>query len=403
MQILMRWCHAILFKGLITLYYLSCLLNPTDLLSTPTPLYSSHVTLKALRHPRGSLDALRYLHQLPPSDLLTFKTEELLVELDHLALDSQRSLQVRIWSIELLKRLKAPREVLKQLWLQSHPIHSTDVKEQHTLILARHAVLALRGLARPDLLSGALNHPDPEIRAHAASAGADPHLLCHVLTQDPWPEVRYQAVLGLEKIGGEQALCLSQALKDTKDQVQEQAARVLGLLSHDPSWSPTLQQRKDLIKGLRALAGTPSAPLNARASALISLGRWDSLEPSDQVLKTHLDKGGIVPLTLAALQAVALSSIQIEERVPRLIDALKKSTALEVRLKAAGLLVKLDTKVAIRAVQRVADQTGGREASYYLKLLQKKPLQVNTLGNSPIFQGKDPLVPDLDDEAQQGL
>lgn len=374
-------------------------LGASMLSAAPAPLYSQEVTLKALRHPSGALDALRYLHQLTPTDLLSLKSEPLLDALDQLALNPERSLQVRAWSISIMARFKVARPSLRAL-LQLDEQH----KDARSVVLARAAALALRGLSRPDLLSGALKHPDPEVRGHAAASGADPALLCERATQDPWPQVRYEAVRGLIKIGGARVLCLQTALKDPADDVQERAAYALGALTGDPSWSPTPEQRRALIKSLRDLAGAPAAPLNARSSAFVSLARWGDLGPSEQALKTHLDKGGITPLAVAALKAISSSSATLEVKVFKLSEALEQSRSLEVRLQAASALARLDARAAKRTLMRAADRVGGREGARYLKLLEAAGLPQHDPQPSLVEPtSQDPLVPSLNEEDRAGL
>jgi|GEM_PF-1316354 len=374
-----------------------------DIHSEPAPLYSASVTLKALRHPRGALDALRYLHTLPPSDLKTLSSEALLVELERLALHEERSLQVRLWSVQLLARLQAPRPALQSL-VADVPKGASPTQSACLTTLARASALALRGLARPDLLEEGLQHPDPEVRAHAAASGAAPGQLCQVVTSDPWPEVRYEAVQGLMKVGGAQALCLRAVLKDQSADVQERGAYALGSLSLDAHWSPSDNERVTIIKSLRALAGDPRAPLPSRASAFVSLGRWGDLGPSEQVLKTHLTKGGITPLAIASVQAIASSSATLEERTAKLVVVLEQSGSLEVRLRAASALSQLGAQGATRALLRAADRLGGREGARYLKLVKERAERAETKEQpTSALPQVDPLVPPLVDEDRLGL
>ena len=369
----------------------------------PAPLYSSNVTLKALRHPRGALDALRYLHTLPPSDLKILGSEALLLELERLALHEERSLQVRLWSVQLLARLQVARPALQKL-VSEAPQGASPAQQARSTTLARASALALRSLARPDLLTEGLNHSDPEVRAHAASSGANPSQLCQIVTSDPWPEVRYEAVQGLMKVGGAQALCLCDVLKDTSADVQERGAHALGSLILDANWSPSDHERRTLIKSLRALAGDPRAPLPSRASAFVSLGRWGDLGPSEQVLKTHLTKGGITPLAIASVQAIASSSATLEERTAKLMVALEQSASLEVRLRAASALSQLGARQATRALRRAADRIGGREGARYLKLIEERGDLTHTQSTVSAPEPQvDQLVPSLEDEDRFGL
>lgn len=388
------WWTALTFMGLSSLCPLSD--------AAPPPLYSPAVTLKALRHPAGALDALRYLHTLRPIDRALLAGEELFRQLDELILDERRSLQVRLWSVELLKAMGAARPSLQALIKASLTLGSPEDREgTEALILARSAALSLRALGRADLLTEALSHPDPELRGHAAASGAGPKRLCQLALTDPWPQVRGSAIRGLERVGGSEALCLREALRDQEPQLQARAAAVLGALKGESSWSPSEPQRAAVIRALRALAGTASAPLNARASALISLGRWGSHQPCDQIFKTHLGKGGIIPLALAAVEATALGTLSGEEKLKKLSPILEQSSSLEVRLSAASWIARLGAPNGARLLRRAADRAEAREARAYLKYLDRA--QGVSEDQAPPAEAIDPLVPALEDEDREGL
>ena len=160
--------------------------------------------------------------------------------------------------------------------------------------LAREATRALRQLRALDALAGALGSSDPQVRATAAAAGPAPETLCVMLQKDAWPAVRSAAARGLEKHPA-QAKCLAAAFEDADPMVALVAIQIAGRTgAAEPVRAP-----------LRALAGSPKAAVALRGAAFVSLAKLGDTEPATKALATHLANGGIEPLAVAAVQAMA--------------------------------------------------------------------------------------------------
>ena len=367
----------------------------------PAPVTSLDFTaaLKALKHPQGVIEGLRHLLSLELNQLERAKSERLYRALDDLLFDPNGTLLIRTWVIELYHRLRVCRPRYLQL--------IDEGTDGSTLVLARRVAESMRGVGCVTLLerSEALSHVDPEVRAHVASTGARPQALCSRLN-DPWPAVRFAAIRGLEKRGGRVAVCLIQSLKDPLAHLQSRAATALGKVGAQ-------EVKADVIKALRRVVQTSKAPRSAREASLISLAQWGDLKPAITVLDTHLNKGGIVSLSSAAVRAlsVAHASRQFPDQQLwlRLKRTLSNSGSILVRLESARSLIRwIDAEpIGVYAskihslIERVADERGGQEAKRLTALL-KAHTSLDPVQN--INRGAQDLeLPALEDEDREGL
>jgi len=375
---------------------LAALAAPLAALAAPlaAPPLDLPSALRALGHPQGTLDALRHLLTLPPEALEGARSEALYAALDRVTLDTAQPLTARAWAVEALKRLGQGRGATRAL-LTGEGVEPA---------LAREAAGALRALARVDLLAGATRHPDPEVRAHAAAAGADPEGLCALLS-DPWPAVRYGAIVGLERLAAPASICLAAALRDPEPAHQERAARALGALSAAP-WAARREESaglRALGAGLLALAADTRSPPEARGAALVAVARWGSTEPAERVLKAHVEKGGLLTLSACAAQAIAVAApLSPAERAARLSRLLVEGRAPEVRLAAARHLGALGAEGAER-VRAWAARVGGDEGRAALARLPASAREGSGEGEGAGEGAPQELAPSLDEEDRLGL
>lgn len=218
-----------------------------------------------------------------------------------------------------------------------------DPATPEAVALARESARALRQLGAIEQLGAALESPDPEVRAHAAWAGAGGAGLCTALESDPWSEVRVGAARGLARHPAHVA-CIGPALHDDDPKVQ-QAAVATAVATPDPA----------LRTPLRQLAGDARAPTSARAEAFVALGHLGDIEPAEKALALHLDKGGIVPLAEAAVRAFAAAKIE-----PARIRPALESEAPVVQLAAARALVAAGDRESLGALEKLRGRVDPR-------------------------------------------
>jgi hypothetical protein len=238
--------------------------------------------------------------------------------------------------------------------------------------LAREASRILQRVGPAALLRPALEATDPEVRAIALEAAGESPQLCAALS-DPWETLRLAAVRGLSRLPGE-ADCLAAALNDTSPAVRGAAVGALGDA-----------QVKAAVPALRKVAGDATGPVLVRAEALAVLGRLGDLGPARTVLETHLDKGGIVPLALGSIAALAESKEPADRaRLRRVLDS--KEGAVAAR--AAHALALLGDKESLDALRALRTRLGPRHRDEVDQALEM-------LGVAPAGEA-DPA--DLDDE-----
>lgn len=306
-------------------------------------------TLQALQHPEGRNAALTELLALNPPELQAARQRpELaavmgLIAQDRAAGRGDRALAIRAFAL-LGLRQEGGLEILAALLK-----HGEDPAE---VALAREAALALRQLKAPGRLEPALDSKDPEVRQHAAAAGAGGARLCLLLKADPWPIVRRAAAVGLP---AQHADCLAAAFND-EHRVAIAAVEAAGRV-----------KRPALKAPLMALAGDRKRAPRLRASALGALGALGELGPAKVVIEAHLAKGGILPLVEGALRACFLDG---GPEAREILKAALGSSSERARYLAGRALLQLGERAAVEA--RLSGWSGRARAR--LEALIKDPI-----------------------------
>lgn len=293
--------------------------------------FDPSASARALSQPEARTGALQQLLKLGRLDLQTARRTGLGTAAAALAADADAGFTDRVLAVRVAALLRgdAVPGMLAPLMAGAD-----DPEAPEATALAREAARALRQLGAVEALTPALGSPDPEVRAHAAWAGAGGPALCELLANDPWSEVRVGAARGLARHPSAVS-CLGPALTDADPKVQ-QAAVATATAAPDPA----------LKAPLRALAGDPRAPTAARADAFVALGHLGDVEPAQKALAVHLDKGGIIPLAEAAVRALAAA-----KSPPAQIRPALASKAPVVQLAAARALVALGDQDSLDALR----------------------------------------------------
>lgn len=302
--------------------------------------FDPSATTRALNHADGRSGALRQLLKLNATDLQRARAAQLTPLIGLVAQDASARFADRVLATRALALLGAPDGVgsLRPL--------SVLTGSPENVALAREASRALRQLGAALALEGALAHPDPEVRAMAAAAGAGRQSLCRLLESDDWPMVRAAAARGLAAHPEEGAACLAAGLRDRRTQVVLAAIEAAGQVG-----------AKALVGPLRRIAGDARASLPTRVEALIALGHLGDGEPARMVLRTHLAKGGIVPLAIAATRALAALN-QIEDRP--LLRRTLESEAPVVQITAAQVLATVGDTESVPLLEAMLPQLAPR-------------------------------------------
>lgn len=296
-------------------------------------------TLRVMKHEQGIDQALLYLSSLSFDELRIMKSESLFQSLEkvaclHSSPISSKQMQRALTSIQLMAQMNEVRPCLKS-YLSHQVTHKKwSGLERHT-ILARAVALAARQTGRIDLLMNATQHFDPEVREHAANAGADPKRLCALL-KDPWGNVKHGAIRGLEKIGGPEGLCLIEALTFLPNRLLARAIQTLGRLGKS-SWAKEHRISPLLSKTLTTLVYSKQAHSSIKRSALVALANWGSLSEARDILESHLKTGRLESLTLGALQAIVVGSP--DTAFFSLSNIVIKSPSVRVRLAAIRFIL----------------------------------------------------------------
>ena len=301
--------------------------------------------LKALRHPQGISEGLRYLlstsvHTLKVADSPLLFRQVISIACastheDRLSDQGTDQIAYARAAVEVLKRKGIHHECLEKIWRQTAQPPRSIYGQHQTDLLARETVQLLAQQGRVDLLSGSLQHPDPEIRAIAARRGVDPEQLCSLMS-DRWSFVRRAAVLGIEEVALPSGICLTELLNDSSLLVSVPAAEALGRLA-TAAWAQRSSPPKILLNSLNDTAQDQQAVLVVRLAALLALARWGQYEVALKYWQSHLQDGGLVPISLGALDALVLSGSVNTLEV--LQQALIKSRSIEIKLRGAYLLV----------------------------------------------------------------
>ncbi len=315
--------------------------------ATPTTegerLPNLYDTLRIMKHDRGVDQALLYLMSLRRDQLLMIKTPSLLSQLSRVAClntesssttetpknNSPKALKRALGAIKLLSQLQAPPPCLAERWLRPGLSSSRQVTGDLAFdLLSRASALAYRRGGRVDLLQGMTKHPDPEVREHAAHAGADPETLCTCLN-DPWRLVRFAAIRGLEKVSDPRGLCLIETMSTLDDDLRIRSVIALGRLA-ESSWAKGQSTPPHLSQALRELSRAPQESISIRRAALVALARWGSFSEAEAMVIAHLKSGGLVEVTRGALHAIISSGSQLSKTLTHKIIAESESTVLRL-------------------------------------------------------------------------
>lgn len=318
-------------------------------------------TLRVIKHPQGVKQALLYLESLSNIELQRLKSAPLSkaltivacslsdqvpsqgsnAEISSSKLDVENSLK----AIFTLTRLGISPPCLRERWLlPSVNAHlkkevSYSVGDAPIDLLARASALNFRQLGRVDLLQGLSGHQDPEVREHTAYAGSNPDQLCDLLS-DPWVNVRFAAIRGIEKLSSPEGLCLVELLKSSDRHLKLRSMRALGQLSR-ADWAKDYQAPPHLRDRLNEVYQSPNISLELRQAALLTLALWGNAQPARQVLNEHFESGGLLELTRGALKALTLS------RASRVKDLVEKILVgdFDIELKLDALASLTDPRV----------------------------------------------------------
>ena len=154
----------------------------------------------------------------------------------------------------------------------------------------------------------------------------------------------------------------------------------------------------------RCCGSLNSGSNHERSAALTALARWGATQVAEQLLKAHLERGGLLELSRAALYAVAVSADRPLTHLKRMIE---RSPSLALRGYAAMLLA--DSRLQwserrgellerLRLMRSVIDELSNAAPRLALKLEDRyRDLESP---NSSHQRGRTPrdLAPHLDEE-----
>jgi hypothetical protein len=338
----------------------------------PGAVVDPAATVRALAHGEARKGALAVITQARPEDRTALRRAEAVPALMRLVFDAQVAFPDRVLAVRAFGTLANTSETPQLVPLVDAVKPGAPAGTPADRALAREASRILQRVGPAALLRPALEATDPEVRAIALEAAGESPQLCAALS-DPWETLRLAAVRGLSRLPGE-ADCLAAALNDTSPAVRGAAVGALGDA-----------QVKAAVPALRKVAGDATGPVLVRAEALAVLGRLGDLGPARTVLETHLDKGGIVPLALGSIAALAESKEPADRaRLRRVLDS--KEGAVAAR--AAHALALLGDKESLDALRALRTRLGPRHRDEVDQALEM-------LGVAPAGEA-DPA--DLDDE-----
>jgi HEAT repeat protein len=281
-------------------------------------------SVRALGHDDARPGALRQILRLDAVELSAARGADLAGPVAALVPDPKVPVADRILAARVLALLARPEAVPALADQAGRDASPEDVA------VARESALALRQMSATDALVPLLAARDPEVRATAAAAGANPERLCALAREDAWPAVRAAAARGLTH-HADRAACLADALTDADAGVALTAARTLAETRSEAAHP-----------ALRRVAGDAQADVPLRREAVIALGRLGDLEPAEKILAKHLADGAIVPLAEAAVEALAAA--RTEASAAQLRRALGSAAPSVQRVAARALATRDDAE-----------------------------------------------------------
>jgi len=334
-------------------------------------------TVRALGHAEAREGALRQVLNADAAARRSLREAGVVEALVALALDTQAPFEARALALRAAGASGHGSEVDALAPLLTPALERTSAGANAStrargLALALEAAQALRAAGARAALTPAATAPDPDVRAVALGAAGGPEQLCAGLS-DPQPVVRAAAARALGRHEGH-ADCLVAALKDRAPSVRGAALMAVGEA-----------RVASAVGAVRAIAGDARGPTQVRAEALGVLGLLGDLEPARAALDTHLSKGGIVPLALGAVAALAESADTSD--LGRL-RAAASSKELSVAVRAARALALRGDHESLPAISALRARTGARYAADIDAALER-------LGAQP---SAEPDPADVDDE-----
>lgn len=334
-------------------------------------------TVRALAHAEAREGALKQVLSADAEGRRALREAGVVEALLALALDAQAPFQARTLALRAagLTAHGAEVDTLASLLspaLDASPTTASDPARAQALALALEASQALRGAGARAALTPAVTAADPDVRAVALGAAGGPEQLCAALS-DPQPVVRVAAARALGRQAGH-ADCVVAALKDRAPSVRGAALSAIGEARVGSA-----------VDAVRAIAGNARGPTQVRAEALAVLGLLGDRGPARAALDTHLSKGGIVPLALGAVAALADSTDPVDLGRLRAAVSSKESS---VAVRAAQALALRDDRQSVPALAALRARVGARYVADVDAALER-------LG-APPPQPPDPA--DLDDE-----
>jgi len=311
------------------------------------------IAAKRLVHPEARTATLRALGALPPMERAAARAAGLGRQVVMLATDSTQAFVDRVLAVRAAALIGGD-EVHAPLRILTQAVHSAAATA-----VAREAARALLQLGAVDSLDSARESLDPEVRALAGRAGGGV-ALCALLA-DPWPEVRAAAAIGLGVSPGAPK-CLARALGHAHLMVRLNAARA-AQSAPDPA----------LRRPLRKLAGDARARLDVRAEAFVALAHLGDYEPARRALSTHLAKGGIIGLAVAAVRAFGVGEGHLE-----VLRGALGSKADPVRIAAARMLVARGDVESREALAALAGLVEPRRRALIQQLLERLDNEATT-------------------------
>jgi len=334
-------------------------------------------TVRALGHAEAREGALRQVLNADAAARRSLREAGVVEALVALALDTQAPVEARALALRAAGASGHGSEVDALASLLAPALDRTSAGANASmraqgLALALEAAQALRAAGARAALTPAVTARDPDVRAVALGSAGGPEQLCAGLS-DPQPVVRVAAARALGR-HAEKADCLIPALQDRAPSVRGAALTAVGEA-----------RVASAVDAVRAIAGDARGPTQVRAEALAVLGVLGDRAPARAALDTHLSKGGIVPLALGAVAALA-DSTDAEDL--RRLRAAVSSKEASVAVRAGRALALRGDRESLPSLTALRARVGARYAADVDAALEQ-------LG-APVEGEADPA--DVDDE-----